>query len=75
MTINELFFAISGLFLTVFFGFAAGFKLYLDAKVDPIKEQMEIRFNIVDKKLDFLLEHFTDHESRLSKQEEKTKNL
>ena len=58
MTIEHLFFALTGVI-----GVCAGFfKYYLDAKVDPIAKQV-----------DLLVKYMVDHESRISRLEERTK--
>lgn len=50
MSNNEMFFAILGV---VTLGISAQYKV--------IKDYLDARFNSIDKKLDFLLEHFADH--------------
>ncbi len=41
----------------------------LNAKFDGLKDSMNQRFTSVDNQLTFLIEHFVDHESRISKLE------
>ena len=58
MTNNQLFFAL----LTVLFAMGGAFKLYLDAKTDPIKKQV-----------DLLVNYMILHEGKIAMLEERTK--
>jgi hypothetical protein len=59
---NQLFFAIGGLMVTLFGIFMAFVKYYIDAKVDPIAADVKL-----------LVTYMIDHESRISRLEERTK--
>ena len=71
MTTNQLFLAILGTLITLLAAFYKVLKDYMDAKFNGADKQ----FEGVNRKLDFLLEHFADHETRISRVEERTKNL
>ena len=60
MTNNQL----AGLIVTLFLAAASAFKLYLDAKVNPIKEQV-----------DLLVNYMIQHEGKIATLVEKTKHL
>ena len=62
MSTNQLFFAIGGLMVTLFGIFMAFVKYYIDAKVDPIAADVKL-----------LVTYMIDHESRISRLEERTK--
>jgi hypothetical protein len=62
MSTNQLFFAIGGLMVTLFGIFMAFVKYYIDAKVDPIAADVKL-----------LVIYMIDHESRISRLEERTK--
>lgn len=62
MTVNQMFFAIAGLLVTLF-GLALGFfKYYIDAKIDP-----------VSRNVDMLVQYMISHEGKISRLEERTK--
>lgn len=64
MTTTQLFFALTGTIIAIF-GLAFGLLYkYLDA-----------RFTSIDNQLKFLVDHMIDHAERISKLEERTKNL
>ena len=60
MTTNQLFFSIAGLLIAL----AAFFKYYLDAKVDPIAQQVKL-----------LVDYMILHQGKIATLEERTKNL
>jgi hypothetical protein len=60
MTTNQLFFALAGLMAT----FAGFFKYYLDAKIDPIREQVKS-----------LIDYMVIHQGKIATLEEKTRKL
>ena len=62
MSTNQLFFAMGGLMVTLFGIFMAFVKYYIDAKVDPIAADVKL-----------LVTYMIDHESRISRLEERTK--
>lgn len=62
MSTTQLFFSLVGVMVTLGGALAAAFKLYLDAKVDPIKEQV-----------DLLVQYMILHEGKIATLEERTK--
>jgi hypothetical protein len=62
VTIEQLFFALAGLIVTLQIAQAGFFKYYIDAKIDPLTKQV-----------DLLVKYMVDHESRISRLEERTK--
>lgn len=60
MTTNQLFFALTGVIVTV----AGALKIYIDSKVDPIAKNVEM-----------LVHYMVQHSERISVLEEKTKKL
>lgn len=80
MSTNQLFFAL----VTVMAIFAGFFKYYIDAKIDGVDQKAGARIDGLDQKftakidglakqVDLLVGYMIDHESRISKLEEKTK--
>jgi hypothetical protein len=64
MSNNQLFLALLGTLLTL-----------LGAFYKILKDYMDVRFTSVDNQLKFLLEHFVDHNQRISSLETKTRHL
>lgn len=64
MTNNQLFLSLVGVLVTLTGALAGAFKLYLDAKVDPIKKQV-----------DLLVNYMILHEGKIATLAERTKNL
>ena len=60
VTTTQLFFAL----VAVMCSFAAGFKLYLDAKINPVAEQVNT-----------LIDNMVLHEGKIGTLQERTKNL
>jgi hypothetical protein len=60
MSTTQLFFALTGVVLAC----AGAFKLYLDAKIDPIKDQV-----------DLLVQYMILHEGKIATLQERTKDL
>ena len=69
MTTTQLFFALAGLQITMNGALAAAFKLYLDAKIDPIDK----RLGAMEAGQKMFITYMIDHESRISRLEERTK--
>ncbi len=64
MTINQAFFAMAGLMVTMFGLAMAFFKYYIDAKIDPIANRVNL-----------LVQYMISHEGRISTLEERTRKL
>jgi hypothetical protein len=64
MSNNQLFLVLLGTLLTL-----------LGAFYKILKDYMDVRFTSVDNQLKFLLEHFVDHNQRISSLETKTRHL
>ncbi len=64
MTTNQLFFAIAGLIITLFTLAMGFFKYYIDAKVDPIAENVRL-----------LVHYMIEHQGKIATLEERTKGL
>ncbi|MET1083293.1 MAG: hypothetical protein ABWY12_09645 [Burkholderiales bacterium] len=62
MTTEQMFFALGGLMVTLQIAQAGFFKYYIDAKLEPVAKQV-----------DLLVKYMVDHESRISRLEERTK--
>jgi hypothetical protein len=75
VTNNQLFLALLGTLITLLGAFYKVLKDYMDARFNSVESTVTRQFDGVNKRLDFLLEHFADHEERISKVEERTKNL
>lgn len=57
--------------LQLFFAVVTVLIVALGAQYAALKGYMDVRFTSIDNQLKFLLEHFVDHETRLSKVEER----
>jgi hypothetical protein len=57
--------------MQLFFAIITVLIVALGAQYAAIKSYMDARFTSIDNQLKFLLEHFVDHETRLSKVEER----
>jgi len=64
MTTNQLFFSIAGLLVTLFGMSVAFFKYYIDAKIDPVAQQVKT-----------LVDYMILHEGKIATLAERTKNL
>lgn len=64
MSNNQLFFSLVGVLVALFGILITAFKLYLDAKADPIKEQV-----------DLLVQYMILHEGKIATLEERTRKL
>jgi hypothetical protein len=71
MSNNQSFLALVGTLLTLLGAFYKILKDYMDAKFEGVKQ----RFTSVDNQLKFLVEHFVDHNQRISSPETKTRHL
>jgi hypothetical protein len=71
MSNNQLFLALLGTLLTLLGAFYKILKDYMDAKFEAVNQ----RFTSVDNQLKFLVEHFVDHNQRISSLETKTRLL
>jgi hypothetical protein len=64
VTNNQLFFALATLLFALIGLLAGFFKYYLDAKIDPVAEQVKT-----------LVQYLVLHEGKIATLEERTKNL
>jgi len=69
MTNNQMFFAITGLIVSL----AVFFKYYLDAKIDPIYKLLDAKFDPIKEQLDQLIPFMVNHAERIATLEERTK--
>jgi len=63
MTQEQIFFSLAGLIVTVALGLAGFVKHYLDAKIDPIGQQVRT-----------LVDYMVSHEGKIATLEERTRN-